>query len=123
MRVPILKQQDILIASVQVGLTDVEWQQMRDDLSNKVGDYRSFGVIVDISSLDVLDSYATRTLRSIAYITALRGAKTVIVGIQPDVAYSMVRLGLTLENIETALDLEDGLDILSAARRGGAGPA
>jgi rsbT antagonist protein RsbS len=101
----------------------VEWQQLREDLANKVGDYRSFGVIVDISSLDVLDSYATRTLRSIAYITALRGAKTVIVGIQPDVAYSMVRLGLTLENIETALDLEDGLDILSAARGGGVGPA
>jgi len=123
MRVPILKQQDFLIASVQVGLTDIEWQQLRDDLSAKVGEFRTFGVIVDISSLDVLDSYATRTLRSIAYITALRGAKTVIVGIQPEVAYSMVRLGLTLENIETALDLEDGLDILRAARRGGAGPA
>jgi rsbT antagonist protein RsbS len=122
MRVPILKQHDFLIASVQVGLIDAEWQQLRDDLSRKVGDYRSFGVIVDISSLDVLDSYATRTLRSIAYIAALRGAKTVIVGIQPDVAYSMVRLGLTLENIETALDLEDGLSILSAARKGGAGP-
>ena len=122
MRVPILKQHDFLIASVQVGLIDAEWQQLRDALSRKVGDYRSFGVIVDISSLDVLDSYATRTLRSIAYIAALRGAKTVIAGIQPDVAYSMVRLGLTLENIETALDLEDGLAILNAARRGGAGP-
>ena len=121
MRVPILKQQDFLIASVQVGLTDAEWQHLRDDLSAKVGEFRSFGVIVDISSLDVLDSYATRTLRSIAYITALRGAKTVIVGIQPEVAYSMVRLGLTLENIETALDLEDGLTILGTARRGGAG--
>jgi len=121
MRVPILKQQDFLIASVQVGLTDAEWQHLRDDLSAKVGEFRSFGVIVDISSLDVLDSYATRTLRSIAYITALRGAKTVIVGIQPAVAYSMVRLGLSLENIETALDLEDGLAILSAAREGGAG--
>jgi len=123
MRVPILKQQDFLIASVQEGLSDIQWQELRDDLSAKVGQYRTFGVIVDISSLDVLDSYATRTLRSIAYITALRGARTVVVGIQPDVAYSMVRLGLTLENIETALDLEDGLAILSTLREGGGGPA
>ena len=112
MSVPILKQRDYLIASVQTGLSDAEWLQLRDDLSAKVGQHGSFGVIVDISSLDVLDSYATRTLRSIAYITALRGAKTVVVGIQPDVAFSMVRLGLTLENINTALDLEDGLAIL-----------
>jgi rsbT antagonist protein RsbS len=123
MRVPILKQQDFLIASVQEGLSDIQWQELRDDLSTKVGQYRTFGVIVDISSLDVLDSYATRTLRSIAYITALRGARTVVVGIQPDVAYSMVRLGLTLENIETALDLEDGLAILDSMRKGGGGPA
>ena len=123
MRVPILKQQDFLIASVQEGLSDIQWQELRDDLSAKVGQYRTFGVIVDISSLDVLDSYATRTLRSIAYITALRGARTVVVGIQPDVAYSMVRLGLTLENIETALDLEDGLAILGTMRKGGGGPA
>ena len=123
MRVPILKQQDFLIASVQEGLSDIQWQELRDDLSAKVGQYRTFGVIVDISSLDVLDSYATRTLRSIAYITALRGARTVVVGIQPDVAYSMVRLGLNLENIETALDLEDGLAILSTLREGGGGPA
>ena len=123
MRVPILKQQDFLIASVQEGLSDIQWQELRDDLSAKVGQYRTFGVIVDISSLDVLDSYATRTLRSIAYITALRGARTVVVGIQPDVAYSMVRLGLNLENIETALDLEDGLAILGTMRKGGGGPA
>lgn len=122
MRVPILKQQDILIASVQVGLSDAEWLQLRDDLSKKVGDYQSRGVVVDISSLDVLDSYATRTLRSIAYTAALRGAKTVVVGIQPDVAYSMVRLGLTLENIATALDLEDGLAILETIRKGGGRP-
>ncbi len=122
MRVPILKQRDYLIASVQTGLSDAEWLQLRDDLSARVGEYRSFGVIVDISSLDVLDSYAARTLRSIAYITALRGAKTVVVGIQPEVAFSMVRLGLTLENIHTALDLEDGLAILDEFRAGGDRP-
>ncbi len=120
MRIPILKQENFLIASIQVALSDIEWEQLREDLNAKVGEHRSLGVIVDISSLDVMDSYATRTLRTIAYVTALRGAKTVVVGIQPDVAYSMVRLGLSLENIETALDLEDGLAILRNALEGGA---
>lgn len=122
MRIPILKQEDFLIASIQVALSDVEWEQLREDLNAKVGQHRTRGVIVDISALDVMDSYATRTLRSIAYITALRGAKTVVVGIQPDVAYSMVRLGLSLQNIDTALDLEDGLALLRTALEGGAGP-
>lgn len=116
MRVPILKQRDYLIASVQVGLSDAEWLQLRDDLSTKVGEYRCSGVIIDISSLDILDSYATRTLRSIAYSTALRGATTVVVGLQPEVAYAMVQLGLTLEKIHTALDLEDGLAIMDSFR-------
>lgn len=120
MRIPILKQENFLIASIQVALSDIEWEQLREDLNAKVGEHRSLGVIVDISSLDVMDSYATRTLRTIAYVTALRGAKTVVVGIQPDVAYSMVRLGLSLENIETALDLEDGLAILRNSLEGGA---
>ncbi len=122
MRIPILKQEDFLIASIQVALSDLEWEQLREDLNDKVGEHRSRGVIVDISALDVMDSYATRTLRSVAYITALRGAKTVVVGIQPEVAYSMVRLGLSLESIETALDLEDGLAKLRKALEGGAEP-
>ncbi len=122
MRVPILKQENFLIASVQSALSDVEWERLRDDLADQVGRHRSYGVIVDISALDVLDSFATRTLRSIAYILSLRGAKTVVVGMQPDVAYSMVRLGLSLEHIETGLDLEDGLMILRESLKGGAGP-
>lgn len=122
MRVPILKQENFLIASVQSALSDVEWERLRDDLADQVGRHRSYGVIVDISALDVLDSFATRTLRSIAYILSLLGAKTVVVGMQPDVAYSMVRLGLSLEHIETGLDLEDGLMILRESLKGGAGP-
>lgn len=121
MRVPILKHRDYLIASVQVGLSDAEWAQLQEDLATKVGEARASGVIVDISLLDVLDSYATRILRSIAYTAELRGARTVVVGMQPDVAYTMVRLGLTLDKVDTALDLEDGLAILDARREGGAG--
>jgi len=118
MRVPILKQHDFLIASVQDALTDADWMRLRTDLADQVGMFRSRGVIVDISALDVMDSFATRTLRSMAQVTKLRGAETVIVGIQPEVAFAMVQLGLGLEGVATALDLEEGLDILAVRTRG-----
>src|SRR5258707_9357509 len=97
MQVPILKQGDYLIASVQSALSDADMLQLRDDLSNRVGKFRSRGVIIDVTVLDVIDSFATRTLRGIAHMLKLRGAETVIVGIEPEVAFSMVQLGLTLE--------------------------
>ena len=112
MAVPILKQGRFLIASIQSALTDQDLIQFRDDLAELVGRYRAKGVIVDVTALDVLDSFATRTLRGIAYTTKLRGAETVIVGIQPEVALAMVQLGLTLEGVPTALDLEEGLAFL-----------
>lgn len=112
MHVPVLKQGDYLIASVQSVLSDADLLQLRDDLSDRVGQFRSRGVIVDVTVLDVIDSFATRTLRAIAHMLKLRGAETVIVGIQPDVAFAMVQLGLTLEGIGTALDLEEGLAYL-----------
>jgi rsbT antagonist protein RsbS len=85
-----------------------------------VGQFRSRGVIIDVTVLDVIDSFATRTLRGVAHMLKLRGADTVIVGIQPDVAFAMVQLGLTLEGVGTALDLEEGLAFLNAkAKRGG----
>jgi rsbT antagonist protein RsbS len=74
-------------------------------------------VIVDVTALDVMDSYASRTLRDIAHMTRLRGAETVIVGIQPEVAFAMVQLGLMLEGVATALDLEEGLEFLNARTR------
>jgi rsbT antagonist protein RsbS len=107
--VPILKQGDVLIASMQEALTDKALLQLRDDLSDRIGRFRARGVVIDVTSLDVLDSFATRTLRGIAHTAQLRGARTVVVGIQPEVAFAMVQLGLTLDGIETALDLEEGL--------------
>src|SRR5437667_9584632 len=112
MHVPILKQGDYLIASVQSVLSDADLLQLRDDLADRVGQFRSRGVIIDVTVLDVIDSFATRTLRAIAHMLKLRGAETVIVGIQPDVAFAMVQLGLTLEGVGTALDLEEGLAYL-----------
>ena len=93
-------------------LSDEDLLHLRDDLSERVGQYRSRGVIIDVTVLDVIDSFATRTLRAIAHMLKLRGAETVIVGIQPDVAFTMVQLGLTLEGVGTALDLEEGLAFL-----------
>lgn len=112
MQVPILKQGRYLIASVQSVLSDADLLQLRDDLAAQVGKHRSRGVIIDVTVLDVIDSFATRTLRHIAHMLQLRGAKTVIVGIQPDVAFTMVQLGLTLEGVGIALDLEEGLAFL-----------
>ena len=112
MAVPILKQGPYLIASVQSALTDADLLELRNALVEKVGRFRSRGVIVDVTALDVMDSFASRTLRDIAHMIRLRGAETIIVGIQPEVAFTMVQLGLTLEGVATALDLEEGLAFL-----------
>ena len=116
MPVPILKQGDVLIASIQSALTDRDLLDFKDELGQKVGRFRSRGVIIDVTALDVLDSFATRTLRNIAAAARLRGAATVVVGIQPDVAIAIVQLGLTLEGVATALDLEEGLELLREAQ-------
>ena len=111
-QVPILKQGAYLIATVQSALTDEDLKQLRDALVLQVSKVRARGVIVDVTALDVIDSFATRTLRDVAYMIRLRGAETVIVGIQPEVAFAMVKLGLTLEGVATSLDLEEGLAYL-----------
>jgi rsbT antagonist protein RsbS len=117
MAVPILKQSHYLIATIQSAVTDADLLQLRDALAEQVGRFRSRGVIVDVTTLDVLDSFASRTLRDLAYMIRLRGAETVIVGIQPEVAFAMVKLGIKLENVTTALDLEEGLAYLDRKGR------
>ncbi|WP_067689683.1 STAS domain-containing protein [Nocardia jejuensis] len=109
MPVPILKQGTYLIASVQSALTDADTERLQDDLMKYVSKYRAQGIIVDLTAIDVMDSFAARSLRTIAHMTKLRGAETVIVGLQPEVAFAMVQLGLTFEDMHTALDLEEGL--------------
>jgi rsbT antagonist protein RsbS len=112
MAVPILKQGSYLIASIQAALSDSDVLQLQDDLVEQVGRFRSRGIIVDVTALDVMDSFASRSLRALAHMTKLRGAETVIVGIQPEVAFAMVQLGMSLEDVHTALDLEEGLAFL-----------
>src|SRR6201991_4665730 len=113
MPVPILKQGPILIASVQAALTDYDAARLRHDLMERVSRYRAHGIIVDVTAIDVMDSFAARSLRTIAHMTRLRGADTVIVGLQPEVAFAMVQLGLVFDDMYTALDLEEGLALLN----------
>lgn len=115
--VPILRQRSYLIATIQAAITDREAQDLQDELMAQVTRYRARGVIVDVTVLDVLDSFAARTLQVIAHTTRLRGAHTVLVGVQPEVAFAMVRLGLSMEHVYTALDLEEGLAFLDALLR------
>jgi rsbT antagonist protein RsbS len=112
MAVPILKQGSYLIASIQAALTDSEVLELRDDLADRIGRFRSRGIIIDVAGLDVIDSFVARSLRNIARTATLRGAATVIVGIQPDVAVAMVQFRLNLEPLQTALDLEEALALL-----------
>jgi rsbT antagonist protein RsbS len=109
-QVPILKQGPYLIATIQAALTDSDILQLRDALVRQVERHRARGVIIDVTALDVLDSFATGTLRDIAQMIRLRGAETVIVGIQPDVAIAMTQMGLVLEGVTTTLDLEEALE-------------
>ena len=113
MPVPILKQGPILIATVQAALTDSDTERLRYDLMERVSRYRAQGIIVDVTAIDVMDSFAARSLRTIAHMTRLRGADTVIVGLQPEVAFAMVQLGLIFDDMYTALDLEEGLALLN----------
>ncbi len=108
----ILRQGPYLIASIHTALDDSQMVLFQQDLIEEIGRQRARGVIIDVAALDVLDSFATRTLRDIAEIARLRGATTVIVGIQPDVAFAMVALGMDTGAVATALDLEEGLAFL-----------
>lgn len=115
MQIPILKQGSFLIVSIQTIVSDQDLIDLKNNLSNQVGVHRTKGVVIDVTTLDVLDSFSTRTLRAIADTLKLRGAETVIVGIQPDVAFAMIQLGLRLDDVKTALNLEDGLKLLHAS--------
>jgi rsbT antagonist protein RsbS len=108
LRVSILTQGPYLIASIHTALDDGQLMRFQHDLIERIGTQRARGVVIDVAALDVLDSFASRTLRDIARMSRLRGAETVIVGIAPELAISMVRLGLHLD-LPSALDLEEGL--------------
>jgi rsbT antagonist protein RsbS len=111
--VSILRQGDCLIASIHTALDDTEMLRFKDDLMEQLGRYRASGVIIDVAALDVLDSFGANTLGTIAEMLRLRGAETVVVGVSPEIAFTMVRLGMSIANVHTALDLEQGLQTLA----------
>jgi rsbT antagonist protein RsbS len=109
----ILKQGDILIGSIHAALPDADMLRFQTELADRVSKHRARAVIVDVSGLDVIDSFTARTLQDITRTVRLKGAEAVVVGIQPAVAFAMVQLGLFLDGVRTALDLDDGLDIVN----------
>jgi rsbT antagonist protein RsbS len=112
--VSIMRQGQTLIASVHTALDDSQLVRFERDLVDQIGEHRSRGVVIDVAALDVIDSFAALTLRRVAEMARLRGAQTVIVGIQPEVAFTMVRLGVGPGHVPTALDLEEGLRLLES---------
>ena len=112
MSVAFLQQGRCLIASVQSDLSDREVLRLRDELAVRVGAERTSAIIVDVSALDVIDSFVARSLRSLALTARLRGADTIVVGIKPDVAIAMVHFDLNLRPLRTALDLDEALALL-----------
>ena len=112
LRIPILKIGDILIASIQVALHDASAVQFKDDLLQKIHDTRARGVIIDLTALDVVDSFIGRLIADIAAMAGLMGARVVLTGLQPAVAITLVELGLELPRVLTALNLEKGLTMM-----------
>ncbi len=110
--VSILSQAAYLIVSIHTALDDSQLTRLQDDLLEHVQTGRKRGIIIDVGALDVVDSFATHTLSQFARAARLKGAETVVVGISPDVAMAMVHLSLRMEDVWTALDLEEGLDAL-----------
>ena len=114
-RIPILKMGRFLLVTIQVDMHDRLALTLQEDLTNRISKDRARGVLIDISSLDVVDSFIGRMIANISGMARILDAETVVVGMQPAVAITLVELGLTLAGIRTALDVEKGMDLLRAA--------
>lgn len=114
-RIPILRMGEFALVTIQVDMHDKLATQLQDDLAQRVADWGTRGVVIDISSLDLVDSFMGRMLANIAAGARLQDAQTVLVGMQPAVAITLVELGLSLPGIRTALDVGRGMGILHSA--------
>ena len=117
-RIPILKMGEFLLVSVQVDMHDRLALSLQDDLTAKIVENRARGVLIDISGLDSVDSFIGRMLGNIAAMARILDAETVVVGIQPAVAITLVELGISLPNIRTALNVEKGMNLLRESGNG-----
>ena len=111
-RIPILRMGDFLLVTIQVDMHDRLALQLQDDLTERIVKDRAHGVLIDISSLEVVDSFIGRMISNIAAMASVLDARTVVVGMQPAVAITLVELGLSLEGVRTALNVDKGMTLL-----------
>jgi rsbT antagonist protein RsbS len=116
-RVPILKIGEVLLVSIQVDLQDQSVLTLQEDLAERISATGATGVVIDISAVEIVDSFIGRMFATVASLSRLFDAETVVVGMRPAVAITLVELGLTLGGVRTALDLERGMRILAGLRR------
>ena len=119
-RIPILKMGQFLLVTIQVDMHDQLAITLQDDLTNRIAKERSRGVLLDISALDVVDSFIGRMIANISSMSRVLDAQTVVVGMQPAVAITLVELGLPLEGVHTALNVEKGMTLLRRRLAAGA---
>ena len=119
-RIPILQMGQTLLVTIQVDMQDQMAMALQDDLANKISQTGAKGVLIDISALEIVDSFIGRMLASISGISRILDATTVVVGMQPAVAITLVELGLSLEGVRTALNVERGVELLGQGRKGNA---
>ncbi len=118
-RIPILRVGDFLLVSIQVDMHDRLALSLQDDLTNEVVRTRAKGVVIDISALDMVDSFIGRMLGNMAQMSSTLGAQAVVVGMRPAVAITIIELGLSLDKVSTALDVDKGMALLRRALLGG----
>ncbi len=115
-RIPILRMGDFLLITIQVDMHDKLAMQLQDDVTARISEWGSMGVLIDISSLEIVDSFIGRMLANIAAMSRVLGAETVVVGMQPAVAITLVELGMSLPGVRTALNVEAGMELLYQSR-------
>ncbi|MFF5227849.1 STAS domain-containing protein [Dactylosporangium sp. NPDC000521] len=116
-RVPVLKIGEILLVSIQIDLDDQTALQLQEDLSDRIVETGAHGVVIDISALEIVDSFIGRMLSTIASVSRVLDAETVVVGMRPAVAITLVELGLSLSGVRTALNVDKALEILAEAKQ------
>jgi rsbT antagonist protein RsbS len=120
-RIPILKMNEFLLVSIQVDMHDRLAMTLQDDLTDRIVRDRARGVLIDISSLEIVDSFIGRMIGNIAAMSRVLDAETVVVGMRPAVAITLVELGLSLPGVRTSLNVDKGMELLRTSLRGGNG--
>ena len=115
-RIPIVRMGNFLLITIQVDMHDKLAMQLQDDVTARIADWGSIGVLIDISSLEIVDSFIGRMLANMAAMSRVLGAETVVVGMQPAVAITLVELGMSLPGVRTALNVESGMELLYESR-------